>query len=152
MIPWPTTDWEKGLELIMKWKSRGHKIVFTNGCFDLIHPGHIHLLIEAKKLGQKLVVGLNSDQSVRRLKGSSRPIKDEISRGVTLGAMEMVDLVIIFKEDTPLELIRYIKPDILVKGGDYTLNEIIGSHDVMANGGTVEIIPLLKGHSTSNFV
>ena len=152
MIPWPITNWEKGLELINKWRSAGNKIVFTNGCFDLIHPGHVHLLLEAKKLGKKLVVGLNSDQSVRRLKGNSRPIKDEMSRGVTIGAMEMVDLVILFDQDTPLELIQCLKPDILVKGGDYALNEIVGSTEVLEYGGSVKIIPLLKGHSTSNFV
>ena len=152
MIRWPHTSWDNILTEINAWKKNGKTIVFTNGCFDLLHPGHLHTLDEAKKFGDKLVVGLNTDDSVRRLKGKDRPIKDETSRGAVLGAIRGVDMVILFSQDTPLELIKLIKPDVLVKGGDYEHHQIVGAQEVLLNGGQVKIVPLLEGYSTSNWI
>ncbi|HSZ25375.1 MAG TPA: D-glycero-beta-D-manno-heptose 1-phosphate adenylyltransferase, partial [Cytophagaceae bacterium] len=128
--------------LLPEWKKEG-KIVFTNGCFDLLHLGHVDYLEKAKNLGEKLVVGLNSDASVQRLKGSSRPITDENSRSRVMAALEFVDAVILFDEDTPLELIQFIKPDILVKGNDYSIETIVGADVVLKSGGSVETVPLV---------
>ncbi len=128
---------------------RGKKIVFTNGCFDIIHAGHVFYIKAAKKLGDILVVGLNDDDSVRRLKGEERPVNSLEDRMMVLLAMESVDYVIPFSEDTPLELIRRITPNVLVKGGDYKTDEIVGADYVWENGGTVEVIPFLKGRSTT---
>jgi len=136
--------------IIFQWKFFGKKVVFTNGCFDLLHAGHIHSLNAAAALGHKLIVGLNSDASVKRLKGEKRPIQAEENRALILASLSMVDAVVIFNEDTPLELIKKIMPDILVKGGDYTPETIVGAKEVMANGGKVEIIPLVPGLSTTN--
>lgn len=135
---------------------RKHKkrIVFTNGCFDIIHSGHVNYLSEAKKLGDILIIGLNSDDSVRRLKGSARPLNTETDRAVVLDALKPTDMVIIFDEDTPLELIKLIKPDVLVKGGDYNpeavsgAKAIVGSDFVREYGGKVCVIPLTQGKST----
>ncbi len=136
--------------IIKNWKKQGNKIVFTNGCFDILHKGHVDYLREAKKLGDKLIVGLNSDISVRKLnKGKARPLQDEASRKAVLEALKHVDLVILFDEETPERLIRQIRPDVLVKGGDYTVNQIAGSEFVLQNGGEVKIIPLTEGYSTS---
>jgi D-beta-D-heptose 7-phosphate kinase/D-beta-D-heptose 1-phosphate adenosyltransferase len=135
---------------IFQWKFFGKKIVFTNGCFDLLHAGHIHSLNQAAALGDKLIVGLNSDASVKRLKGERRPIQQEQNRALILASLCMVDAVVIFEEDTPLELIKNILPDVLVKGGDYTPESVVGAKEVMANGGKVEIIPLVPGLSTTN--
>jgi len=134
--------------LVRAWKSANYKIVFTNGCFDLLHPGHIYLLNSAKALGDKLVVGLNSDLSVRRLKGPTRPILDEKARAALLGSLETVDLVIIFDDDMPENLIRILKPDILVKGNDYKMDEVVGKEIVESYGGKIHLIPILKGYST----
>ena len=134
------------------WRFKNNKIIFTNGCFDLLHDGHLQLLIKAKQLGGKLIVGINSDDSVKRLKGESRPIKNQTSRLLQLAALQMVDGVILFEEDTPLELIKMIEPDILVKGGDYKIETIVGANDVITNGGRVEIIPIVEGFSTSNII
>lgn len=126
------------------------KIVFTNGCFDLLHPGHIYLLQEAKKLGDLLVVGINSDQSIKRLKGTSRPIEELTKRIDNLGQLDCVDFIISFEDDTPIDLIKYINPSVLLKGGDYTKATIIGADLVERNGGNVVVIPLLEGFSTTN--
>lgn len=152
MMIQPLTDWAEAAIRISTWKKAGQKIVFTNGCFDILHPGHIHLLAQAKNLGDKLIIGLNTDDSVRRLKGPTRPIKDEQSRGVVLSALVMVDLVVLFDQDTPLNIIKLLKPDVLVKGGDYQLSEIVGAEEVQEYGGEVRIIPFLPGYSSSNFL
>lgn len=128
------------------------KIVFTNGCFDIIHPGHIHTLQEAAALGDFLLVGLNSDDSVRRLKGPTRPLNDERARALVLSALTMVDAVYIFNNDTPLQLIQKVLPDVLVKGGDYQSDQIVGATEVIAHGGKVSIIPFLEGFSTTSLV
>ncbi len=134
------------------WRFKSNPIVFTNGCFDLLHDGHLELLIKAKQLHGKLIVGINNDASVKRLKGESRPIKNQNSRLLQLAALQMVDGVILFEEDTPLDLIKKIEPDILVKGGDYQIETIVGAKEVMANGGRVEVIPLVEGFSTTNLI
>ena len=127
-------------------------VVFTNGCFDVIHAGHIHLLRQAKLMGTKLIVGLNSDLSIRRLKGKLRPINGQNDRLLILSAIRYVDDVIIFEEDDPLNLIKRVKPDILVKGSDYSTNNIIGADYVISNGGTVKTVDIVKGRSTSNII
>lgn len=126
--------------------------VFTNGCFDVIHPGHVALLHEARKLGHYLLVGINSDRSVRALKGPGRPLQDQESRAQVLAALQDVDGVVIFDEDTPLELIRALGPDVLVKGGDYAPDQVVGREEVERAGGRVVIVPLLPGHSSSSLV
>ena len=128
------------------------KIVFTNGCFDLLHPGHVDYLTKAKALGDILIVGLNDDASVKRLKGNNRPIQPLKDRAVLLAALASVDHVVPFSEDTPLELIKVVKPDVLVKGGDYTMDQMIGKEFVESRGGSVNIIPFLEGYSTSKLV
>ncbi len=127
-------------------------IVFTNGVFDIIHPGHIFSLSRAAKEGDFLIVGINSDESVKRLKGNKRPIVPQDSRALILASLMIVDAVIIFEEDTPLELINAIKPDVLVKGGDYTIEQIAGAREVIANGGRVVINPIIEGFSTSSIL
>ena len=140
------------VEKTIQWKKEGKKIVFTNGVFDLLHRGHILSLTQAAKEGDVLVIGLNSDNSVKRLKGDSRPINDQDARALLLAALTMVDAVVIFEEDTPLKLITSILPDVLVKGGDYTLDEIAGAKEVIANGGKVVINPILDGFSTTSII
>ena len=130
----------------------GRRIVFTNGCFDLLHAGHVRYLQAARELGDALVLGLNSDSSVKRLKGASRPLVPEEDRAIMLSALESVSLVVIFGEDTPDALIREVMPDVLVKGGDYKAEEIVGYDTVTQNGGRVEIIPFVEGCSTTNLV
>lgn len=142
----------KLIEKVNEWKSQGKRIAFTNGVFDLLHKGHIFSLTQAAKQGDILIVGLNSDQSVKRLKGESRPINDQNARSLLLAALVMVDAVAIFEEDTPLQLITSIMPDVLVKGGDYTIDEIAGAKEVIANGGKVVINPLLDGFSTTTII
>lgn len=127
----------------------GGKVVFTNGCFDIIHPGHVDYLERARSMGACLVVGLNSDASVRRLKGALRPVNDQHSRARVLAALACVDYVVVFEDDTPLELIRKVRPDVLVKGGDWSVDRIVGREVVEAAGGTVCSIPLLAGYSTT---
>lgn len=134
------------------WRFKGKRIVFTNGCFDLLHRGHLHTLSAARELGDVLVVGLNTDASVKRLKGETRPIQDETTRAEVLAALLLVDAVVLFDEDTPLELIQALTPDVLVKGGDYVPETIVGYGWVTQHGGKVEIVPLLEGHSTTNAV
>jgi D-beta-D-heptose 7-phosphate kinase/D-beta-D-heptose 1-phosphate adenosyltransferase len=128
-------------------------VVFTNGVFDLLHPGHVDLLCGARAEGDLLVVGLNSDASVRRLnKGPDRPVRAEADRAYVIGALEAVDAVVVFDEDTPLELVRRLQPDVIVKGGDYTPESVVGAADVRAHGGRVVIIPLTPGHSTTKTI
>ena len=128
------------------------KTVFTNGCFDLLHRGHIYYLSRAKALGDLLVVGLNSDASVTRLKGKGRPLNPQQARAEVLASLAFVDYVIIFEEDTPLELIRTVQPHVLVKGGDYRAEDVVGYREVISRGGSVEIIPLLEGYSTTSLI
>lgn len=129
-----------------------HKIVFTNGCFDVLHYGHIHYLAKAKELGDILVVGVNSDASVKRLKGSERPINGEFERAFLLASLYPIDIVTIFDEDTPEDLIKAVKPNVLVKGGDYTSDNIVGADFVAANGGTVCTIPFVEGFSSTSII
>ncbi|MEI7802212.1 MAG: D-glycero-beta-D-manno-heptose 1-phosphate adenylyltransferase [Bacteroidota bacterium] len=136
-------------KLIHVWQLLSQKIVFTNGCFDILHAGHIHTLTTAADFGNKLIVGLNTDASVSKLK-PNRPIQNQDSRALVLAALNCVVAVILFDEETPLELIKFIQPDVLVKGGDYTIDKIIGSKEVLASGGKVEVVPLLKGFSTTS--
>lgn len=131
------------------WRAVGDKIVFTNGCFDMLHRGHVELLAQCRELGDHVVLGLNSDASTRRLKGPARPINDQISRAIVLAGLSFVDAIIIFEEDTPLDIITAINPDVLVKGGDYKATEIVGADVVRRNGGEVRIIPLVEGFSTT---
>jgi len=135
-----------------RWRSEGKRIVFTNGCFDLLHPGHINYLQRAQALGDVLVVGLNDDHSIRRLKGETRPINALADRTVMLAAMRCVDLVVPFSEDTPFNLINALKPDVLVKGGDYRADEIVGADIVRAAGGEVVVMPFLDGHSSTGLI
>ncbi|MEK6782936.1 MAG: D-glycero-beta-D-manno-heptose 1-phosphate adenylyltransferase [Bacteroidota bacterium] len=137
---------------VREWKSQGNTIVFTNGCFDLLHLGHIDYLEKAHSLGSKLVLGLNSDDSVSRFKGKNRPIQDQNSRSRVLAALQFVDLVVLFNEDTPLNLISEILPDTLVKGSDYLAENIVGSDVVKKNGGVVKTIDFVSGYSTSGIV
>jgi rfaE bifunctional protein nucleotidyltransferase chain/domain len=134
---------------IKAWRSEGQKIVFTNGCFDIIHPGHIDYLAKAASLGSKLVIGVNTDKSVQKLKGPSRPIQNEDARIMVLAALAFTSAIVLFDEDTPASLIAEIKPDILVKGADYTVNLIAGADFVVKNGGSVVLLPYLNGFSTS---
>lgn len=134
------------------FKRHGQKIVFTNGCFDVLHYGHVHYLLQAKALGDILVIGLNSDDSVRRLKGPTRPINGENERAFVLAALACVDYVTLFEEDTPEELIKVVRPDVLVKGGDYTLDNIVGANFVTQNGGTVTTIPFVEGFSSTRII
>jgi D-glycero-beta-D-manno-heptose 1-phosphate adenylyltransferase len=137
------------IEQVEIWQSEGKKIVFTNGCFDIVHLGHIDYLEKARNLGDKLVLGLNTDASVRRLKGETRPVVNEYARSRMMAAFEFVDAVVLFDEPTPLELIETVKPDILVKGDDYSLETIVGADFVISKGGEVKTIALVKGYSTS---
>ncbi len=140
------------LKKIKKWKNEGKKIVFTNGCFDIIHAGHVDYLEKAKKLGDILVVGLNSDNSVKRLKGPERPINTQEHRKRVLEALKPVDLVIIFEEDTPERLIKEIKPDVLVKGGDWKIENIVGADFVRSYGGIVTTIDFIYDISTTKII
>jgi D-beta-D-heptose 7-phosphate kinase/D-beta-D-heptose 1-phosphate adenosyltransferase len=140
------------IDAIKSEQRKGKKIVFTNGCFDILHRGHVTYLNQARDLGDLLIVGINSDESVKRLKGPERPVNMLEDRAYVLSALKSVDYVIPFEEDTPLNLINLIMPDILVKGGDYTIDRIIGAQEVLANGGKVEIIPFVPGKSTSAII
>ena len=139
-------------EVLTELRRQGKRIVFTNGCFDLLHPGHIHTLTRAKALGDVLVVGINSDASVKRLKGAQRPILHETERVLLLSALEAVDCVTLFNEDTPLELICLLRPQVLVKGGDWGPETVIGKEVVEADGGEVVLIPYQPGSSTTGII
>ena len=128
------------------------RVAFTNGVFDLLHPGHVDLLIAARGTADVLIVGVNSDESVRRLKGSGRPVRNEAERAFVLAAVECVDLVVVFPEDTPLELVKTLKPDVIVKGGDYTESTIVGATEVKSWGGRVVVVPLTPGQSTTAII
>lgn len=137
---------------LKRWRLLNKKIVFTNGVFDILHEGHIASLSEAASHGNVLVVGVNADASVKRLKGDSRPVNNENSRALLLASLLMTDAVIVFEEDTPYNLITSVLPDVLVKGGDYTIETIVGAKEVMANGGKVIIAPILEGFSTTSII
>ena len=143
---------EEVLAIIQRLRSAKKKIAFTNGCFDILHLGHVRYLREAKRQGDVLVVGMNSDGSTRRLKGPGRPLVPEGDRAEMLAALEMVDYVTIFNEDTPMELIATLEPDVLVKGADYRIEDVVGRATVEARGGRVVIIPLVEGRSTTNMI
>ncbi|WP_158794247.1 bifunctional D-glycero-beta-D-manno-heptose-7-phosphate kinase/D-glycero-beta-D-manno-heptose 1-phosphate adenylyltransferase HldE [Granulicella sp. L60] len=145
-------DLERVKLRVAEWRASGETIVFTNGCFDLLHVGHITLLEDCRRFGSKLVLGLNADASVCRLKGPTRPIVNQGERARVMAALAAVDAVVLFEEDTPLELIRALKPNVLVKGGDYTVETVVGHEDVIAAGGRVEIVPTVEGFSTTNLV
>jgi D-beta-D-heptose 7-phosphate kinase/D-beta-D-heptose 1-phosphate adenosyltransferase len=133
-------------------KHRSRKLIFTNGCFDILHIGHIHLLKRCRELGDVVIVGLNSDNSVFRLKGTGHPVMPQNERAEILTSLSMVDFVVIFEEDDPLNLIKLIRPDILVKGGDYTMDEVVGRKEIESWGGRVELFPYIKGVSTSDII
>jgi rfaE bifunctional protein nucleotidyltransferase chain/domain len=144
---------QEGLQsLLTYWRLKDYKIVFTNGCFDLLHKGHVEYLSKAADHGDILVVGLNSDDSVRRIKGDNRPIQDESSRAMTLASLKMVTVVVVFEEDTPYNLINEVKPDVLVKGADYKEEDIVGADIVKENGGEIVTVELTEGYSTSNII
>jgi len=145
-------DWERVEKRVAEWRAAGETIVFTNGCFDLLHVGHITLLEDCRRFGSKLVVGLNSDASVCGLKGPSRPIVGERERLRVLAALAAVDAVVLFGEETPLELIKLMKPGVIVKGGDYVAESVVGYAEVTAAGGRVEIVPTVEGVSTTNLM
>lgn len=140
------------LHQVRRWRLLSRKIAFTNGVFDIMHVGHIASLSEAAREADFLVVGLNSDASTRRLKGDSRPVNSQDARATLLASLLMVDVVILFDEDTPLELIKAIMPDVMVKGGDYTIDQIVGAKEVMAAGGRVVINPIVQGYSTTGLI
>ena len=140
------------LRLIAQWRLLGKTIAFTNGIFDILHKGHIFSLSQAAKEADYLVVGVNSDASTKKLKGDSRPINDEHSRALVLASLVIVDAVVLFTEDTPLELIKAIMPDVLIKGGDYTVDQVAGSKEVIENGGRVVINPIIEGISTTGLI
>ena len=134
------------------WRSKGDKIVFTNGCFDLVHRGHVEVLANTADLGDRLIIGLNSDNSIHKLKGEKRPIIDENSRAILLASLQFIDAVVLFSETTPHQLIQTILPDILAKGGDYKVEEITGHELVLRNGGEVILVPFIDGFSTTNII
>jgi rfaE bifunctional protein nucleotidyltransferase chain/domain len=137
---------------VARWRLLGKTISFTNGCFDILHAGHIASLSEAAKEGDILIVGVNTDASTKRLKGDERPVNSESSRALLLASLAMVDSVTLFEEDTPLELIKAILPDVIVKGGDYTVDQMIGAKEVLQNGGRIVINPILEGYSTTGII
>jgi D-beta-D-heptose 7-phosphate kinase/D-beta-D-heptose 1-phosphate adenosyltransferase len=140
---------ESAVQLRRSWQERGLKVAFTNGCFDLLHPGHVSLLEQARRSADRLIVGLNSDASIRRLKGETRPVQDEIARATVLTSLKPVDAVVIFGEDTPLRVLEALEPDVLVKGSDYTMEQVVGAELVTSRGGKVVLADLVHGHSTT---
>ena len=143
---------EELMHEVKRIRLKSKTIAFTNGVFDIIHEGHIAVLAEAATFADVLIVGINSDASVKKLKGDSRPVNSEDSRALIIASLIMVDAVVIFNEETPLELIKMIMPDVLVKGGDYTVETVVGAKEVIANGGKVRIIPIREGFSTTNII
>lgn len=143
---------EELASLSREWKNEGLSVVFTNGCYDILHKGHLELLTQSAALGDKLVVALNTDASVKRLKGDGRPVHNEAFRSWMMASLEIVDAVVLFDEETPILLIESITPSVLVKGGDYTIDQIIGAPHILLNGGKVEIIPFVNGYSTTNMI
>jgi len=145
-------DWQMARHQVSQWQSNQQKVVFTNGCFDLLHPGHVHLLESARQKGHHLIIGLNSDDSIRRIKGTNRPVNDFIFRSTLLSSLSMVSLVVCFEEDTPLQLIESLSPDVLVKGGDWPVDKIVGAAYVQAQGGQVFSLPIIEGYSSSKLI
>ena len=145
-------DKEKLLVKLTDWKKENKKIVFTNGCFDLIHLGHIEVIARSADLGDILIIGVNTDSSIKRLKGKNRPIVEEISRSKQLAALEFVDAVVFFDQDTPIDLIKVINPNVITKGGDYNTDQVIGNEIVTQNNGEIVIIPLTQGYSTTSIL
>lgn len=137
---------------VKRIRLKSKTIAFTNGVFDILHEGHIAVLAEAASFADVLIVGVNSDASVKKLKGDSRPVNGENSRALIIASLIMVDVVVIFDEETPIEIIKLVEPDVLVKGGDYTIDTMVGAKEVLANGGRVEIIPIRQGFSTTNII
>ncbi|MFB6340379.1 D-glycero-beta-D-manno-heptose 1-phosphate adenylyltransferase [Saccharicrinis sp. FJH62] len=144
--------WDQARQTVSEWEEKGLKVVFSNGCFDLVHKGHVDYLARARDLGDKLVIGLNSDASVSLLKGNARPVVDQDSRAFLLAGFSFIDLVVIFDEDTPYELVKLLQPDILVKGNDYKPEDIAGYDVVMAKGGEVITVELVEGYSTTALI
>ncbi len=140
------------IKKVKDWRTGNKKVVFTNGCFDILHPGHIYSLLQASKEGDYLVVGINADLSVKKIKGKDRPVNKETSRALVVASLSMVDVVCIFSDETPLELIKSFLPDVLVKGGDYTLDQIAGAKEVIAAGGKVVLNPILDAFSTTSII
>jgi len=145
-------NWDEITYLVKNLRKQNKKIVFTNGCFDIIHAGHVQYLQEAKALGDILIIGLNSDASVKRLKGAERPVNNQNDRAIVLSALKSVDYIVVFDEDTPYDLIKQIKPDILVKGGDWPENKIVGHDIVKANGGIVKSLSFRPGNSSTSII
>jgi len=139
-------------KITQEYQKAGKKVVFTNGCFDILHAGHVTYLQQARDLGDMLILGLNSDSSVKELKGPSRPVNNQNDRALVLSALKSVDFVVLFSDETPIKLIKEILPDFLVKGGDYTPETIVGADLVRENGGEVVVIPLVEGKSTTNII
>lgn len=152
IIPHKIYDRSSLLHQVRRWRILGKTVAFTNGCFDILHQGHIASLSDAAKEADYLVVGVNTDASTRRLKGPLRPVNHEDARAIVLASLLMVDAVVLFDEDTPLELIKLVEPDVLVKGGDYILDTIVGAREVMAAGGRVVINPIIPGFSTTGLI
>lgn len=146
------TDLEMATFMVKQWKAKGGRVVFTNGCFDLIHYGHLQYLAAAKDLGHRLMVGVNSDASIRRIKGEGRPVKDQQTRLHLLASLACVDAVILFEKDTPTHLIETLQPDVLVKGGDWPIEKIVGASIVLGAGGEVYSLPFVEGFSTTKYV
>jgi rfaE bifunctional protein nucleotidyltransferase chain/domain len=146
------TDLPSLKKQLQSWQGEGKKVVFTNGVFDLLHIGHITYLAKAAELGDKLIIGLNADSSVKRIKGESRPVNDQSSRAAILAALFFVDAIVIFEDDTPLNLISTLLPDILVKGADYSVENIVGAKEVIANGGEVKTINFVEGYSSTSII
>jgi rfaE bifunctional protein nucleotidyltransferase chain/domain len=146
------SDLYKLKDLVSAWKKEGKKVVFTNGVFDLLHIGHISYMAKAAELGDKLVIGLNSDSSVKRIKGEDRPVNDQNSRAALLAALFFVDAIVVFEEDTPINMITTLMPDILVKGADYSVENIVGAKEVIANGGEVKTINFVEGYSSTSII
>ncbi len=145
-------NWEEAKNQVDEWKSSGLTVVFTNGCFDILHRGHVEYLSDAKACGDKLVLALNSDSSVLKLKGDPRPIQNQEDRTIIPNALESVDLVVVFDQDTPAEIIQTLLPDVVAKGGDYTPETIVGADIVTSNGGEVKVIPFRTGYSSSKII
>jgi D-glycero-beta-D-manno-heptose 1-phosphate adenylyltransferase len=152
LIPGKILTANQAAQRVAQWRLLNKTIVFTNGVFDILHQGHIFSLSQAAREGDILIVGLNADTSVKRLKGESRPFNDQDARALLLGSLQIVDAVVLFDEDTPLALIKLLMPDVLVKGGDYTVDQVAGSKEVLASGGRVIINPILEGYSTTNMI
>ena len=152
VIPQKIFSFQQVAHRVLQWRVLGKKIAFTNGVFDILHQGHIFSLSQAAKEADFLIVGLNADVSVKRLKGESRPVNDQDSRALVLASLLIVDAVVLFEQDTPLELIELVMPDVLVKGGDYSIEQVVGAKEVIANGGRVIINPILEGFSTTQLI